>query len=202
MKRIVTGLCSAILLSTSSYAGGDTKKISPAQEPYLKIPMTIEDKNFYVGLGVSAAQVNSHVYDKETLLDVSAKVGYNLSKYLAIEFRGSIGVNDGDKLGHEYSSGIYLKPQYPVDDDLTLYALLGYAQSKITFENEEAFNGVRNNYTTQNGFSFGLGLDYKLSEDWSLFVDAIRYIDESTTRLEGKYGIKVDAITFGVSYHF
>jgi len=62
--------------------------------------------------------------------------------------------------------------------------------------------GFRNNYTTQNDFSFGVGVDYKLNEKWSLFVDVMRLIDKETTRPEGKYASRVNALTFGVVYHF
>ena len=192
---------SALLFSTTSYAGGDTKYSTPAQEPFVNVPME-EDKNFYAGLGISASQVNSEIYDKETLAAVTGKVGYNFSEYFALEFRGTAGLREGDFLGHGYSAGIYIKPQYPINEDLSVYGLLGYAQSKITLDKATAIATRVDDYTTQNALSFGLGLDYKLDQDWSLFVDAVHYIDDDTTRPEGKYAIKVNTLTFGVAYHF
>jgi len=202
MKRTVTALCSAILLSTSAYAGGHLKMASEVA-PVLQIePQEEEVKDFYAGLGISVGQVKSHVYGRDTVVGITGKVGYNFSKYLAVEFRGSKGVREGDQLGLDYSYGLYLKPQYPVNEELSIYALAGYAQTKISFENEVAFNGISNDYTTQNGFSYGLGLDYKLNEEWSLFVDVMNNINKSTTKPEGKYAINVNTLTFGFVYHF
>jgi opacity protein-like surface antigen len=201
MKKILITGCTVILLATGAYAGGDMGKIAEV-EPYVDVNVPMETKQFYAGLGVSVERVNSYIFPKETVTGVTGRVGYDFSKYLGVEFRGTIGVSDGDKLGHDYSYGLYLKPQYPVSKEVSIYALAGYAQSKISFDNEVAFNGIRNNYTTQNGFSFGAGLEYRLNESWSLFVDATRLIDKSTTQVEGKYAIKVDGLTFGFVYRF
>jgi len=201
MKKILMTGCTALLLATGAYAGGDIANIAEV-EPYVEVQAPTETKQFYAGLGVSVERVNSHVFPKETVTDITGRVGYDFSKYLGVEFRGTMGVSDGDKLGHDYSYGLYLKPQYPVTKELSIYALAGYAQSKISFDNEVAFNGIHNNYTIQNGFSFGVGVAYKLDEDWSLFVDATRLIDKSTTQVEGEYAIKVDGVTFGFVYHF
>jgi opacity protein-like surface antigen len=201
MKKTVTVLCSAILLSTSAYAGGKIEAVSEV-EPVMHIESQEAVKNFYAGLGISVGQVKSHYYGKDTVIGVTAKAGYNFSEYFAVEFRGSKGLRDGDQLGLDYSYGLYLKPQYPLNEKVNLYGLLGYAQTKISFDKEVAFNGISNNYTTQSGLSFGVGLDYQLNKNWSLFVDVMRLIDKSTTRPEGKYAIQANALTFGFVYHF
>ena len=201
MKKTVTALCSAIFLSTSAYAGGHIESVSE-MEPVHQIESQEEVKNFYAGLGVSVGQVKSHYYGKDTVVGITAKAGYHFSEYLAVEFRGSKGLRDGDQLGLDYSYGLYLKPQYSVTEEVNIYGLLGYAKTKISFDNEVAFNGISNHYTTQSGFSFGLGFDYRLNENWSLFVDVMRLIDKSTTKPEGKYAINVNALTFGFVYHF
>jgi len=202
MKKTVTALCSAILLSTSAYAGGHIKAVSEL-EPALQVESYEEEvKNFYAGLGISVGQVKSHVYGKDTVVGITAKAGYNFSEYFAVEFRGSKGLREGDQLGLDYSYGLYFKPQYPVNEELSIYALAGYAQTKISFENEVAFNGISNDYTRQNGFSYGLGLDYKLNEEWTLFVDVMNNIDKSTTKPDGKYAINANTLNFGFVYHF
>lgn len=201
-KTVITACVSALLLSTSLYAGGDMKRVNAAVEPYVEVPVVKSEKYFYAGLGASVAQVESYFYGKDTVKAVTARAGYNFSKYMGVEFRGSKGVSDGCQLGWDYSYGLYLKPQYPVNEDLTLYALLGYAQTKISFDNEVAFNGISNNYTTQNDFSFGAGAEYKLNESWSLYLDVMRMIDKETTRPEGKYASRVNGVGFGVVFHF
>jgi opacity protein-like surface antigen len=201
MQKITTVLCGAILLSTSVYAGGKVEAVTEVV-PYAEIGSKQDTKKLYAGLGVSVGKAKSYAYGKDTVVDVTAKIGYNFSKYVGVEFRGSKGVSDGDQLGHDYSYGLYLKPQYPISKELSIYALAGYAQTKISFDNEVAFNGISNNYTTQNDFSFGAGLDYHLNTDWSLFFDAVRLVDKSVKKVEGEYAINVDALTFGLVYHF
>jgi len=194
--------CLATLLSTGVYAGGDTTKVTTEVEPYVPTPIVTHDKAFYAGFGVDVGEVESYYYGKDAVIGVTGKVGYNFFKYLALEFRGTKGVKDGDHLGLDYSYGLYLKPQYPINEDFNVYGLLGYAQTKITFDNEVAFNGISNNYTKQNDFTFGVGVDYNLNDNWSLFVDVMRLIDKETTQPEGKYASRVNAMTFGGLYHF
>jgi opacity protein-like surface antigen len=185
------------------FAGGN-KNVVPQDTPVAVVP-SMETKvpsNFYIGLGIGLAQINSELYEEDSIVDATLKVGYNLHKYLAVEARGSMGLSDGDKLGHDYSYGLYLKPKYPIYETFSVYGLLGYAKSKISFENEVAFNGITNDYTEQDGFSFGAGAEYSLNNHWSLSLEAVRYIDESNTKPEGTYAIKVDTANIGVNYYF
>ena len=170
----------------------------------VKQPILVADAkgNFYVGVGVNAEQTNTHRFGKDKTLGATVKMGYDVSKYLGLELRGSKSLTKEDQLTHDYSVGAYLKPQYPVTKDLTVYGLVGYGQNRVTYENELAEQGIRNNRTTQNGLSYGLGLDYMLDESWSAFADATRLIDKKTTKLEGKYAIKVDNVTLGLAKRF
>jgi opacity protein-like surface antigen len=158
--------------------------------------------NFYVGLGVNAEQSNTHRFGKDRTLGATAKMGYDVSKYLGLELRGSKSFTKEDPLTHDYSVGAYLKPQYPVTKDLTFYGLVGYGETKVTYENELAEQGIANNETKQRGLSYGLGLDYMIDNSWSAFVDATRLIDEKTTKLEGRYAVKVDNVTLGITKRF
>jgi len=169
-----------------------------------KQPILVADSkgNFYVGVGVNAEQTNTHRFGKDKTLGVTMKMGYDVSKYLGLELRGSKSLTKEDQLTHDYSVGAYLKPQYPVSKDLTVYGLVGYGQNRVTYENELAEQGIRNNRTTQNGLSYGLGADYMINESWSAFADATRLIDKKTTKLEGKYAIKVDNVTLGLAKRF
>jgi outer membrane receptor protein involved in Fe transport len=158
--------------------------------------------NFYVGLGVNAEQTNTHRFGKDRTLGATVKMGYDVSKYLGLELRGSKSFTKEDPLTHDYSVGAYLKPQYPVTKELTLYGLVGYGETKVTYENELAEQGIANNETKQRGLSYGLGLDYMIDNSWSVFADASRLIDKKITKLEGKYAVKVDNVTLGFAKRF
>jgi len=191
MKKIIK-IASAIALSgTFLYGGG-----------YIAKPTMGKDSKVYLGIGFGAASVNSYIYDKETVADMVFKVGYDVSNYLGIEFRASAGVNEGDFLGHGYSYGIYLKPQYPIGEKINIFALIGYAKTEITLDEKVAIERGVSSHTTQDGFSYGAGIDYRINKKWSVSVDATRLIDESTVLFGNKYATKVDTVTFGATYHF
>jgi len=206
MKKILLTTLTTALVITSAMAGGDSKNSTAEVEPYIPelTNASTEDqtKNFYVGVGINASQISSFKYGPDTILGVTGRVGYDFHKYLGVELRSDNGVTDGDQLSLYYSYGVYLKPQYAISEALKIYAPLGYAQTKISFDNEVGFNGVSNNYTTQNGFSFGAGVEYKINSSWGLFADVMRLIDEETKKPEGNYAVKVDSFTFGGSFHF
>lgn len=201
MKK-VSILCGTLLLLTQIvFAGGKSTVLAPKEAPVAPIVKS-EVNPLYVGGGATFISINSYLYGKDSIAGLHAMIGYNIAEYLAVEYRGVKGLSTGDQLSHDFSYGLYVKPQYMLNDTWGIYALAGYGQSKITFDNEKAFNGVTQNRTKQSGFGYGAGLSYTLDEKWSLYLDAMRYIDKSTTKEDGKYAIKVDGLSFGVLYHF
>jgi len=141
---------------------------------------------FYVGLAVSDMVVRSddEAYKAffsekahtDRQLGVTAIIGYNFMKYLGAELRAALSVseeNAGQDNLAEY--GIYLKPQYPVGN-LNLYGLLGYSAINMsdpatsTNANDNPFDG------DNQGFSFGAGLDYGVTENISVFTDVVNYL--------------------------
>ena len=212
MKRLVYTVSSALVLSSTLYAGGNLKEVAPAVTtpvPIEHIEAPVEPKaaqhpvsDLYVGAGIGMGRLATDRFGTDTVADAMIRIGYDFYRYLGVEARFAKGLADGDKLTHDYSWGIYLKPYYQVDNAMRLYALLGYGKSKLTYKNEPAELGITNNYTEQSGVSYGIGVDYKIDKHWSLFIDAMRYINKSTLKTEGRYAIKVDGIYFGIAYHF
>ena len=201
MKKTINRTLVSLFVITSLHAGGG-KNIAPSDASVVAVPPLPTSSKIYLGLGVGIDRVNSFLYGTDTAYSTVLRVGYDFSKYLGIETRGTYGISDGDQLGHDYSYGLYIKPQYPINKKIKLYGLLGYAQTKISFDNEAAFNGITNNYTNQSDFSYGAGLDYNINDDWSVFIDMVRYIDKEISRPEGKYASRVDSFTMGIVYNF
>ena len=95
--------------------------------------------------------------------------------------------------------GMYLKPQYSLNERLNVYALLGYGQTK------NLGNGARLDYFDEDhGFSTGLGLEYDVSDrqnntfnqrGWRLFVDYQRLLIKSEIP-------DLNAVSLGLRYHF
>ncbi|HHB94753.1 MAG TPA: porin family protein [Campylobacterales bacterium] len=141
----------------------------------------------YVGLAVSDMVVRSddEAYkaffsekahsDKQ--VGITALIGYNFMKYLGAELRAALSVS-GENAGQDNLAeyGIYLKPQYPVLDNLNVYGLLGYSAINMsdpatsTSANDNPFDG------DNQGFSFGAGLDYGVTENISVFTDVVNYL--------------------------
>jgi len=139
----------------------------------------------YVGLAVSEMAVRSddrvNLFGDEKHQDqqlgITFLIGYNFMKYLGAELRAALSVseeNAGQDNLAEY--GIYLKPQYPVLDNLNVYGLLGYSAINMsdpatgTSANDNPFSG------DNQGFSFGAGLDYGVTENISVFTDVVNYL--------------------------
>ena len=112
-----------------------------------------------------------------------AKIGYDFSEYLGVEAR-AIRTNweyEGGKLKH---AGIFVKPMYLIDEDITLYGLVGYAKTSM---------GTKRNFS-DTGLAYGVGIDYALNEDFGLFVDYEHLLHDAP--------YDFDALSVGASYRF
>ena len=205
MKKSVLSLVSIMALSGLAYAGGDMIKVV---EPVVEIPEIIEDvSGYYVGLGFGEVNVN----DDQTSEEISAttmtlQAGYQYNAYLAVEGRyafnlGSADYDAGifaglgaDFDGDVYSWGIYAKPMYSFDS-LTLYGLLGYGE--IILEDLDGGD------STEDGFQWGVGASYAVTEEVSMFVDyVVLYDDKGFDNRAVNDDIDADTWTVGISYKF
>lgn len=172
MKLTVLAL---IALGNIALAGGD---LSPSAQQEIK-----KDSLWSVGVGLVAGQVHSNNCEDKTY-GLIAKVDYDFSTYIGVEAR-AFKTNweyEGGKLEH---LGLFMKPQYQVNKEFNLYALAGYG--KTSFGNKRNFSDT--------GLAYGIGGDYVLNEEFSLFADYERLLHDA-----GDYDL--DALSFGVSYEF
>lgn len=142
-----------------------------------------EDSPWYAGAGLVAGQAKASDCEDKTY-GIMAKIGYDFSEYLGVEARG-FQTNwdyEGGKLKH---LGAFLKPMYPINEEITLYGLAGYAKTSM---------GTKRSFS-DTGLAYGVGIDYALNEDFGLFVDYERLLHDA-----GVYDL--DALSFGVSYGF
>lgn len=100
------------------------------------------------------------------------------------------------KLEHAY--GVYLKPKANVTDALELFGRVGYTRAKVKATADVALNGVAvgsmSDSSTDGGFSYGLGANYKFSPAAYVGVDYMRYYK--------KDGVTADGFTVGVGFRF
>lgn len=123
---------------------------------------------------------------------IMVQLGYKVNTYLALEGRywRSYGDNgwsyteSGYSAGQPYSDfekgkngdnlkafGIYLKPMYPLTEELDIYALLGYGN--VTLNDDD--NG---DWLDENHFQAGFGISYALTQNISMFIDYMRLLDK------------------------
>lgn len=150
--------------------------------PPVVVPVVEEDKDkLYVGLALAYNQTYSTDYgyfddsvptQDETLKFVGL-LGYDFNEYIGVE--GRIGTSIAEEDYAEVTTySIFLKPQYPVNEDFTLYGLLGFGLVKVdgTDGDEPADPSiVGEEILNHTGFQWGFGLAYKIDEEFSIFID-------------------------------
>lgn len=144
--------------------------------------------------------------------------GYRISEYFALEARYSFDTSgyssaifvNGEQ--EEYKEEIdthvslLLKAYYPVFNSINLYLLAGFSESKYKITTSSSFTDLDGNTAvtypaeinfSESGFTYGLGLDYRLNDKFLVFVDfeilpdikvgSDRTIDWSATNIGVKY---------------
>lgn len=203
MKKITLSIVSIMALSSFVIAGGD---VAPVEEPVI-VPVVVDESAFYVGIGMGAAYINDNTTQEEisstTLL---LQAGYQYNRYVAFEGRVSFGFNtdydpgDTANTGGEYDSdisnwGIYVKPMYPVTEAFDVYALLGYGGVQLgNLENGDAY---------VDGFQWGLGVQYAVTESVLVFADYVKLYDDTGFDYRAQLDdVDSDTWVVGVSYRF
>lgn len=193
-KKVSISLLAVLALSSQSFAGGDMLPVTAyetedslksalveVEKPAIATPTLVEKSPWYLGAGLVAGRV-SDANCEDITYGIMAKVGYEINENVAVEARG-IRTNweyEGAKIKHV---GVFVKPQYPVTEEVNLYGLVGYA--KTTTAEKKIIN--------EKGLAYGAGVAYALSEDTNLFVDYERLIQKSSIP-------DVDALSFGLSF--
>jgi len=196
LNKILPSIVVATLLSTNLFAGGDF--IVPAV-PIEPVEVTPElEPVFYVGIGGVASGLSRNCACKtknERLKDMTygviLKAGMDITDYIGVEARyinASI-ENDFSEMVHY---GLYLKPQYLLDDDITVYGLLGYGKTTVDYT-----LGKRTSTLDESGFSYGAGLEYALEDNIGLWIDMQHIFSE-----EGTFETDLNLGSAGVTYNF
>jgi len=161
-----------------------------------KIEVQEERNSWYLGGGLTTARVSNDNCEDITY-GVMAKVGYMLHENVALEARG-IRTNweyEGAKIKH---FGVFLKPQYQIDEDFSIYGLLGYAKTTLSSKYR----------LDESGLAYGVGVDYNLGDkdknekeektdenEYSIFIDYERLLQKSNIP-------NIDAVSLGLAYKF
>jgi len=124
-------------------------------------------------------------------------LGYRFNRWLSLETRAGVGIFDDEflpsvELSIDQQYGIYSK--LLVTDDLEFispYLMLGYTVSKVELEFTKP--GVSFSETGKD-ISYGAGLDFELTQDFSFDLEFAQLIKTST--------FEIFSINFGVTKKF
>ncbi len=153
--------------------------VAPTPAPI--VPVVVAKKNWYVGLDVLAGRFETNSGACTGLGDIVAKIGYNFNRYIGVEGRAGFGVikadhdkNIGGTSQIKENYGIYLKPQLPLGDTISLFGLAGYAKAKV--DSKSTSTGGLSGKLNEASPSFGLGLEYMINDSWSIVAEGIRLL--------------------------
>ena len=212
----MTKLVLATLLASGVLVAG--KDVEPAVVPVAPV---VDINPFYVGLGLlwsgssrdCPCDRTQKKRLKETTYGVIGRVGYDFNQYIGVEARALKASIDKD-FAETTHYGIYLKPQYPVTDKLNIYGLVGYGKTKIECDSPRLTSRNAKMFD-ESGLSVGVGIEYDLGKDnpvaasrpfdgqgdqekgWGIWVDY-----QNLAHNKGKYKVKSNIVTAGVTYDF
>ncbi|MFK5938207.1 MAG: porin family protein [Sulfurimonas sp.] len=195
MKKLTLSLVTVLAMSTFAIAGGDIAPVEPVVEtPY------VEESTGAFYIGGAYGYVNMEVSDigfseDDSLNSFMFQAGYKFNPYIAIEGRyWATSEDEWNNSGVDFSAdswGIYVKPMYPVSNELDIYALLGYGDT----DPEVAGQGAP--YDT-DGFQWGLGASYAFTDNVAVFVDYVNLYDDTNNGED----LTIDTVNLGVTYSF
>jgi len=228
MKKLNLSLVAIFAMGTFAVAGGDIAPVEPVVEEVTVIEST---GNFYLGLAYGylndqtdvtatppAMPSQVHTPIDDNFSEVMLQAGYNFNEYIALEGRYWIGMSsninysDTNPLLTNSDTtidawGIYVKPQYPVTEAFNVYALLGYGGADVTIDNV-GDTGLQYVSDSVDGFSWGLGASYSITDNVSLFVDYVSIYNDNEDYYNPSTGYSfnvdetIDTWNFGVTYNF
>ena len=187
-----------LMISSFATAGGDIDPIEPTISVPDKVVYEDRGNDFYIGLGYS--YLSADIDREETGNAYTLLAGYKFHEYLATEFRYTRTIGDemdvsglGDRKRLVSNKALYLKPQYALTKSFDIYALLGYGE-------------VIARDTSDRGFEWGIGAEYHVTEDISIFADYISMYDDTLESVANVHGNNIDSqivsSNIGVKYHF
>ena len=159
------------------------------------------NKGFYLGLAYSFMRNNSEFQISNgggASGDIDGNLatiisGFNFHDNIALEVRYNTLVGDVSTAFGSYSTNysniaFFLKPKIEVEQT-TVYALLGYGQSKFSSFTDE-------------DFQWGFGASYPLNRQTDMFIDYTNTYNKEQTigNIYGKDNVHL--FTFGINIHF
>jgi opacity protein-like surface antigen len=204
MKTGILSLAAVIALGSASWAGG---VIPPVVEPEPMVEEAVSP--FYVGIALadlstrgSSADLNffGDELGQGRALGLTLLAGYEFNPYIAVEGRYTTAFGRED-VAEMSAWSIFAKPQYPVSEDFSIYALLGFGGVTI-----DGITLADNISVDDTGFQWGLGMSYSLKGatgyDVALFLDYTSLASDMDGFFLNDLEANADALSLGATFRF
>ncbi len=202
MKKITSSIALIAVASNFLIAGGNIlePEVSMPEKEVVIIDDNVKYNGFYLGGAVTHMRMNEVVTASGYAFTVLG--GYYLNKYVGFEARYSftftdLDVDNGPRIvstGDDLSNlGLYIKPMYNVTTGFSLYGLAGYGQATYEKDGDEY---------SEDGFQWGLGAKYELSNNVGLFIDYLDIYDDSNFDGIIVPDATLNAVNVGAAYTF
>jgi len=178
----------AIIAGLATLAGTSAQ----AQEHYAPSPY---GNGMYFGGSIGQLIYSEDGLDTMRPAIIEARLGQDINRYLAIEGRFGTGfahdVSHGAETSAQLIYGGYVKGILPLTPVFSAYGLAGIGGAEL-HHNYPEFS------TTDTGFSFGIGGEFRVGHQTSLTLEWLRL----TTGNNAGFDYSADQFTFGVNWHF
>ena len=144
--------------------------------------------NIVAGNSINRANLFKDEVNEDRQVGLTGRLGYDFMDNLGAELRGTVAVAKEDAGKSSFKQvGAYLKPNFDLTDSLNLYGLIGASQANLANPADQD--------DKETGLSYGLGLDYSMSDSVSIFTDVVNYMKKSDTN-------SLWGLTVGAGYQF
>ena len=204
MKNMKLSFWAWMCVSSMVFAGGDIDA-PVVQEPMPDTTIMSENNDFYVGLALSVVSAResgvslsftSVKEGQDRLGNVTLLAGYDINTYLAIEGRYTATVTQ-KHISEMSGISIFVKPQYDISEELSVYGLLGYG--KVNIDNVGKQTNIDVN---KGGFQWGLGTNYDVTDDASIFIEYVSLAKDMDGQFRTSNSADVDTVSIGLIYRF
>lgn len=138
----------------------------------------------YYGVSYAHTNIDFGFSQERKVGNLVGKLGQSITENIAMEVRLGFGVKDDDEIKIESLVGSYVRIGMEVDN-FSPHLLLGYTNVSLDsrFGSED-----------DSDVSYGVGIDFGLSDDWDLNVEYMKYFD--------KDDVSFDTLSLGFSIDY
>ncbi|AAZ27902.1 MULTISPECIES: porin family protein [Colwellia] len=185
---------------------------------YASTALAEERNGWYIGALYNSQTIS--IYQSREFKSAGAIAGYKINDIFSIETRLHKGTSGYSfnllepgfedkkyKQDLDYQGHILAKASYSITEAFNVYALAGYTKTKTEITTLEFHTDLSGNtsvtYPHQysentDGFSYGVGLNYQIYNQFSVFVDYQVLPDFDKYQKSGSW----DSLNLGVNYSF